>query len=85
MEPNSRDGHTPETCVPMATLREKVHHQEKEALAIEVRAKSSLSAMGEHLERRIEKLESNQRWGVMTIIGLFMKAVFDLIRANGGV
>ena len=79
------DGHTPGTCVPMATLREKVIHQGQEATAIERRSKSNLEALGKHLEVRIEKLETNQRWGVMTIIGLFMKAVFDLIRVNGGV
>lgn len=35
------------------------------------------------LTRRIEKLEGNQRWGVLGILSLGVKAVFDFVM-NGG-
>jgi hypothetical protein len=28
---------------------------------------------------RIDKLEQNQRWGILTILGLLAKAVFDYL------
>ena len=30
-------------------------------------------------DARIEKLEQNQRWGILTILGLMAKAVFDYL------
>jgi hypothetical protein len=84
MGQQNEDGQNSDTRVQLAALQEKVIRQEIEATAVERRAKSNLEAVGKYLEVRLEKLETNQRWGVMTIVGLFMKAVFDLIRVNGG-
>ena len=32
---------------------------------------------------KIEKLENNQRWGVLTILGLVAKAAFDYMTGGG--
>lgn len=32
---------------------------------------------------RIEKLETNQKWGIMTILGLLAKAAFDYLSGGG--
>jgi hypothetical protein len=33
---------------------------------------------------RVVKLEANQRWAILTMLGLIMKAVFDTISKGGG-
>lgn len=41
-----------------------------------------IAVLTEKVERhkeRIEALENNQKWGVLTILGLFAKAVFDWV------
>ena len=38
-----------------------------------------LEANQENQERRIEKLENNQRWGVLTILGLLIKTIMDIL------
>ena len=79
-----QENHTPENCVPMATLKERVRNMEIADVRIEAAAKSNLEATAKHLEERIDKLETNQRWGVLTILGLLVKAAFDWIRLGGG-
>ena len=31
----------------------------------------------ESLDKKVERLETNQRWGVLTILGLLLKAAFE--------
>lgn len=35
------------------------------------------------MEHRIESLESDRRWGILTIIGLMIKAAFDYFKGGG--
>lgn len=35
-------------------------------------------------DRRIDKLENNQRWGVLTILALGAKALFDIVTKGSG-
>jgi hypothetical protein len=34
--------------------------------------------------KRIDALESNQKWGVVTILGLMAKALFDFFQKGAG-
>lgn len=38
-----------------------------------------LETQHDELQRRITQLESNQRWGVMAILGLVFKSIMDLV------
>jgi hypothetical protein len=38
-----------------------------------------LEAQKDDLERRISGLESNQKWGVLTVLGLVLKTIMDLV------
>ena len=43
---------------------------------------TKVAVLQERVDRhreRIEALESNQKWGVLTILGLAAKAVFDFV------
>ena len=48
--------------------------------------KSMIAKLEERSENqgdRIEKLETNQKWGVLTILGLLAKAAFDYLTGGG--
>ena len=38
---------------------------------------AKLNERSENQKDRITKLETNQRWGVLTLLGLMLKAAFD--------
>lgn len=38
-----------------------------------------LKNQADYNEKRIESLEANQKWGVLTILGLAAKALFDFV------
>jgi hypothetical protein len=48
----------------------------------EERLTAALEERSKNQAERIEKLETNQRWGIMTILGLIAKTAFDYL--NGG-
>jgi hypothetical protein len=43
---------------------------------------ATLEERSKHQADRLEKLESNQKWGIMTILGLLAKTAFDYL--SGG-
>jgi len=47
---------------------------------------AKIAVLTERVDRhkeRIEQLESNQKWGVLTILGLAAKAAFDFMTRAG--
>ena len=38
-----------------------------------------LEAQKDDLERRISGLEANQKWGVLTVLGLVLKTIMDFV------
>lgn len=44
-----------------------------------------LDNLKEAYDRRVGNLEANQKWAVLTIIALIIKAAFDLIVKGGAV
>lgn len=44
---------------------------------------ATLEADAKNAERRVAKLEDNQRWGVLTVLGLIANAVFSYFTGRG--
>lgn len=44
---------------------------------------AKLEERSESQGQRIDKLEGNQRWGILTILGLLAKAAFDYLASGG--
>ncbi len=59
--------------------RTKAHHRR-----IDILESGSLEQKDvDPLKERVAGLEKNQRWGILTIISLMLKAVFDFFQGGG--
>ena len=68
----------------VATLNERTSNQSRRLDKLEAAQSDKLEEKDvEHLGKRIEGLENNQRWFVLTTIGLMLKAAFDYFRSGG--
>ena len=67
----------------VAILSERTRNIELNAIRIELDTKSHVKTAAYNLEQRIKKVEDNHRWGILTVLGLLLKAIFDYLQ-NGG-
>jgi chaperonin cofactor prefoldin len=68
----------------VATLNERTSSHNRRLDKLEAAQGDKLEGKDvEPLDKRVQGLESNQRWFVLTTIGLMLKAAFDYFKSGG--